>query len=62
MLTLVYLAVLIVLYQDVWLPMLTLLNMDILDTTGTMYPWWYGGFTDGAGGFDSKYHTFLVDT
>jgi hypothetical protein len=42
--------------------MLTLLNMDILDTTGTMYPWWYGGFTDGAGGFDSKYHTFLVDT
>ncbi|KAL6662292.1 hypothetical protein ACP70R_000151 [Stipagrostis hirtigluma subsp. patula] len=47
-----------------WLALVTLLYVDVLDTTGTMYSMAeYGGFTDGsgAGGFEGEYRAFLVD-
>ena len=45
------------------LAVFTLLYVDVLATTGTMYSMAeYGGFTDGAGGgFDGEYRAFLVD-
>lgn len=50
-------------HGNVWLALLTLLYVDVLDTTGTMYSMAeYGGFTDGAGGgFEGEYRAFLVD-
>ncbi|KQJ88611.1 adenine/guanine permease AZG2 [Brachypodium distachyon] len=49
-------------HGSVWLAMLTLLYVDVLDTTGTMYSMAeYGGFTDGEGGFEGEYRAFLVD-
>ncbi|CAO2147374.1 unnamed protein product [Urochloa humidicola] len=51
-------------HGGVWLAFLTLLYVDVLDTTGTMYSMAeYGGFvTDEAGGgFEGEYRAFLVD-
>lgn len=49
-------------HGSVWLAVLTLLYVDVLDTTGTMYSMAeYGGFTDGTGGFEGEYRAFLVD-
>jgi len=52
-------------HGNVWLAFLTLLYVDVLDTTGTMYSMAeYGGFVvDGAGGgsFEGEYRAFLVD-
>ncbi|CAD6254256.1 unnamed protein product [Miscanthus lutarioriparius] len=54
-------------HGNVWLALLTLLYVDVLDTTGTMYSMAeYGGFVvdgDGAGGgsFEGEYRAFLVD-
>jgi adenine/guanine/hypoxanthine permease len=50
-------------HGNVWLALLTLLYVDVLDTTGTMYSMAeYGGFTDGdTGGFEGEYRAFLVD-
>ncbi|XP_062181722.1 adenine/guanine permease AZG2 [Phragmites australis] len=49
-------------HGNVWLALLTLLYVDILDTTGTMYSMAeYGGFTDDTGGFEGEYPAFLVD-
>ncbi|XP_020596066.1 adenine/guanine permease AZG2 [Phalaenopsis equestris] len=45
-----------------WVPLLTLLYVDILDTTGSMYSMAeYAGFTDENGGFEGEYWAFLVD-
>ncbi|KAG8090826.1 hypothetical protein GUJ93_ZPchr0011g28555 [Zizania palustris] len=49
-------------HGNAWIAVLTLLYVDVLATTGTMYSMAeYGGFTDGAGGFDGEYRAFLVD-
>ncbi|CAN6362873.1 unnamed protein product [Urochloa humidicola] len=53
-------------HGGVWLAFVTLLYVDVLDTTGTMYSMAeYGGFvTDeagGGGGFEGEYRAFLVD-
>lgn len=49
-------------HGNVWLALLTLLYVDVLDTTGTMYSMAeYGGFTDETGGFDGEYSAFLID-
>ncbi|XP_066337931.1 adenine/guanine permease AZG2-like [Miscanthus floridulus] len=54
-------------HGNVWLAFLTLLYVDVLDTTGTMYSMAeYGGFVqdgNGAGGgsFEGEYRAFLVD-
>ncbi|RCV10996.1 hypothetical protein SEVIR_2G158500v4 [Setaria viridis] len=49
-------------HGNVWLALLTLLYVDVLDTTGTMYSMAeYGGFTDESGGFEGEYRAFLVD-
>ncbi|RLM58894.1 adenine/guanine permease AZG2 [Panicum miliaceum] len=49
-------------HGNVWLALLTLLYVDVLDTTGTLYSMAeYGGFTDEAGGFEGEYRAFLVD-
>ncbi|CAM0875968.1 unnamed protein product [Alopecurus aequalis] len=49
-------------HGNVWVSLLTLLYVDVLDTTSTMYSMAeYGGFTDGAGGFEGEYRAFLVD-
>ncbi|KAL6858779.1 hypothetical protein ACP4OV_017781 [Aristida adscensionis] len=55
-------------HGEVWLALLTLLYVDVLDTTGTMYSMAeYGGFTTGDGGaaaaagFEGEYRAFLVD-
>lgn len=47
----------------VWLALATLLYVDVLDTTGTMYSMAeYAGFTDDeTGGFEGEYRAFLVD-
>ncbi|KAJ6819527.1 uncharacterized protein M6B38_402460 [Iris pallida] len=46
----------------VWVPLVTLLYVDILSTTGSMYSMAeLGGFTDDAGGFEGEYRAFLVD-
>ncbi|KAL0925575.1 hypothetical protein M5K25_003929 [Dendrobium thyrsiflorum] len=43
-------------------PLLTLLYVDILDTTGSMYSMAeYAGFADEKGGFEGEYRAFLVD-
>ncbi|KAL6875609.1 hypothetical protein ACP4OV_013122 [Aristida adscensionis] len=57
-------------HANAWLALLTLLYVDVLDTTGTMYSMAeYGGFvvTDGGGGaggggFEGEYTAFLVDS
>ncbi|KAG0491140.1 hypothetical protein HPP92_008003 [Vanilla planifolia] len=50
--------------RAVWVPLLTLLYVDILDTTGSMYSIAeYGGFmTEEKEGFEGEYRAFLVDT
>ncbi|XP_074556885.1 adenine/guanine permease AZG2-like [Curcuma longa] len=46
----------------VWVSVLTLLYVDVLDTTGSMYSMAeYGGFTDERGGFEGEYRAFIVD-
>ncbi|XP_074565601.1 adenine/guanine permease AZG2-like [Curcuma longa] len=48
--------------SEVWLALATLLYVDILDTTGSMYSMAeYAGFTDDAGGFEGEYRAFAVD-
>lgn len=48
--------------QKAWVPLLTLLYVDILDTTGSMYSMAeYAGFTNEKGGFKGEYRAFLVD-
>ncbi|PKA57816.1 Adenine/guanine permease AZG2 [Apostasia shenzhenica] len=45
-----------------WVPLLTLLYVDVLDTTGSMYSMAeYGGFADEKGGFEGEYRAFMVD-
>ncbi|XP_020106640.1 adenine/guanine permease AZG2 [Ananas comosus] len=47
---------------DVWLAVITLLYVDVLDTTGAMYSMAeYAGFADGGGGFEGEYRAFIVD-
>jgi adenine/guanine/hypoxanthine permease len=50
-------------HGNVWLAMLTLLYVDVLSTTGTMYSMAeYGGFThEDSAGFEGEYRAFLVD-
>jgi len=51
-------------HGNVWLAFFTLLYVDVLDTTGTMYSMAeYAGFVDedGGGGFEGEYRAFLVD-
>jgi adenine/guanine/hypoxanthine permease len=49
-------------HGNVWLALLTLLYVDVLDTTGTMYSMAeYGGFVKEGGGFEGEYRAFLVD-
>ena len=50
-------------HGNVWVALVTLLYVDVLDTTGTMYSMAeYGGFADEAtGGFEGEYRAFLVD-
>ncbi|WOL12789.1 adenine/guanine permease AZG2-like [Canna indica] len=48
--------------SQVWVAVITLLYVDILDTTGSMYSMAeYGGFTDDKGGFEGEYRAFIVD-
>lgn len=48
--------------SEVWVAVLTLLYVDLLDTTGTMYSMAeYGGFTDERGGFEGERLAFAVD-
>ncbi|KAF8697128.1 hypothetical protein HU200_036121 [Digitaria exilis] len=51
-------------HGNVWLALVTLLYVDVLDTTGTMYSMAeYAGFVteDGDGSFEGEYMAFLVD-
>ncbi|WOL02444.1 adenine/guanine permease AZG2-like [Canna indica] len=48
--------------SEVWLAVITILYVDVLDTTGSMYSMAeYGGFTDDKGSFEGEYRAFLVD-
>ncbi|URE10281.1 Permease family [Musa troglodytarum] len=48
--------------SQVWLAVVTLLYVDVLDTTGSMYSMAeYGGFTNEEGGFEGEYRAFIVD-
>ncbi|URE45689.1 Permease family [Musa troglodytarum] len=48
--------------SEVWMAVVTLLYVDILDTTGSMYSMAeYGGFTDDNGSFEGEYRAFIVD-
>ncbi|KAJ8476394.1 hypothetical protein OPV22_020121 [Ensete ventricosum] len=48
--------------SEVWVAVITLLYVDVLDTTGSMYSMAeYGGFTDDTGGFEGEYRAFIVD-
>lgn len=48
--------------SSAWIYVLTILYIDILDTTGSMYSMAeYAGFTDEKGGFEGEYRAFLVD-
>ncbi|KAG6479993.1 adenine/guanine permease AZG2-like [Zingiber officinale] len=48
--------------SEVWLALPTLLYVDILETTGSMFSMAeYAGFTDGTGGFEGEYRAFAVD-
>ncbi|XP_073013766.1 adenine/guanine permease AZG2 [Typha latifolia] len=48
--------------SQVWFSLLTLLYVDILDTTGSMYSMAeYAGFADEKGGFEGEYLAFIVD-
>ncbi|KAI8394011.1 permease family-domain-containing protein [Radiomyces spectabilis] len=48
--------------KDIWIALVTLLYVDILDTTGTMYSMArYGGFTDKAGDFEHSTYAFMCD-
>lgn len=48
--------------RKIWIPLLTLLYVDVLDTTGSMYSMAeYGGFTDEKGRFEGEYRAFIAD-
>ncbi|KAJ0977315.1 hypothetical protein J5N97_012789 [Dioscorea zingiberensis] len=48
--------------SEVWVALITLLYVDVLDTTGLMYSMAeLGGFTDDNGGFEGEYRAFMVD-
>lgn len=48
--------------SKVWVPLLTMLYVDVLDTTGSMYSMAeYGGFTDDKGRFEGEYRAFIAD-
>ncbi|KAI3684450.1 hypothetical protein L6452_33674 [Arctium lappa] len=47
---------------EVWVALFTLLYVDLLATTGTLYTMAdLGGFTDEKGGFEGEYMAYLVD-
>ncbi|XP_029122370.2 adenine/guanine permease AZG2 [Elaeis guineensis] len=48
--------------SEVWIAVITLLYVDVLDTTGSMYSMaQYGGFVDDNGRFEGEYRAFIVD-
>ncbi|KAI8376328.1 permease family-domain-containing protein [Radiomyces spectabilis] len=48
--------------KDFWIALVTLVYVDILDTTGTMYSMaHYGGFTDETGDFEHSTYAFICD-
>ncbi|KAL4559776.1 hypothetical protein LXL04_031922 [Taraxacum kok-saghyz] len=48
--------------SEVWVALFTLLYVDILATTGTLYTMAeLGGFTDEKGGFEGEYVAYMVD-
>src|SRR5262249_48444204 len=48
--------------REVWVALATLLYVDVLNTTGTVYSLAeLGGFVDEKGGFEGEYAAFLVD-
>lgn len=48
--------------REIWVALITLIYVDILDTTGTMYSMArYGGFTDKSGDFEHSGSAFIAD-